>query len=907
MEEHRDSASQARALFRLFLAERWFGGPDFDSWVKKHAEFASELVRLRDEWFAELAEADSPGALKAAQQGLRSTAFEPGKIVGGFRLRERIGRGAMGEVWAAEELALGGRMVALKLLRPDLAPDPRAMERFRREALAGARIRHPGVVAVYSVGRVLGQPYIAQELVEGGQTLATLIAQARLQGKPGGEHFRRAARLVAQVADALQAVHDHDIVHRDVKPQNILVAPDDVVKVADLGLAHLAGENVLSLTGDVMGTFCYMSPAQAQGEVKDLDGRADVFSLGATLYELLTLQRAFAGDTPPEILRKILHEDPPSSRTLHLHLPRDLELITHKALEKRAADRYASMAELAEDLRRFLRGEPIQAKAASFRGRVRKWARRHPTWSVGLCLTGLALPSLAWMAGVNARERDQRRQAQHERFLLNAQWMSEVGHMERAATLVEAALALDASDPTGHLILAAGYARLGRIPERNVELGRARQLGFGESAEGLDSALEHGAYGLYLMSQLDPDDYAEAEQHLRLALELDPEHHGFLFSLYQMHIANGRVDEAVAALVTFRDRLPPVEPLFQVVDALLLEHRGELRAALDTLEHLAAQPGMSEEELSQLRWNRQAGRLCLRLAELERAEQFLRRAVEEAPTDYVSWDNLAVLYIERAMQGDHGEETRTAARECADRALRGIPSLPNPFRVRAWLAVWELCHAPVGADPRENPAWQEARASLDRLAELDPANTAPELEADLRLLEAWHAGVSAYSAKDFELARERFEALLEVAPENLRSVALLGQCLFHVGRYVEGLTTLERALALWEDPNREEETEDYWLGAILAWTLGNADKAGDAPAFAQARARLAKELDRGARFQKEELLVSAEFLATASPELQDCELAWQLVIDHALESAFEGGAGREEARGALRRIEEACP
>jgi serine/threonine protein kinase len=157
MEPTRDPASEARALFKRFLADRWFGGPDFESWITLHREFEAQLRALRDEWLAELGDPESPGFHPPGERGARrATSFAQNEVIGGFRLVKRLGSGASGEVWEAQEMALGDRRVALKLLRPDLALDVRSLERFRREALALSLINHPNVVAVYSVGRPQG-------------------------------------------------------------------------------------------------------------------------------------------------------------------------------------------------------------------------------------------------------------------------------------------------------------------------------------------------------------------------------------------------------------------------------------------------------------------------------------------------------------------------------------------------------------------------------------------------------------------------------------------------------------------------------------------------------------------------------------------------------------------------------
>jgi hypothetical protein len=200
-----------------------------------------------------------------------------------------LGRGGVGTVWEAEQLSLG-RRVALKLLAPQLSLAPEDVERFRREAAAGGRLSHPGIVAVHEIGECDGTHYIAQELVERSCSLADFLAGVQAEDELPEGYYRAVARLFAKVADALQVAHDAGVVHREIKPANILITEDDEPKVADLGLAKINDDLVLTRTGQLAGTPFYMRPEQALSQRSGLDHRTDVFCLGATLYEALTLR-----------------------------------------------------------------------------------------------------------------------------------------------------------------------------------------------------------------------------------------------------------------------------------------------------------------------------------------------------------------------------------------------------------------------------------------------------------------------------------------------------------------------------------------------------------------------------------------------------------------------------------------
>jgi WD40 repeat protein/serine/threonine protein kinase/tetratricopeptide (TPR) repeat protein len=391
----------AQALDAYMAAVEAGRSPDPEQLLAEHPAVADRLraclASLR------LVERAAGSLAGAAEDGEPADAGRP-EVLGDFRILREVGRGGMGVVYEAEQVSLG-RRVALKVLPLAATMDARQLQRFHNEARAAAGLHHTNIVPVYAVGCERGVHYYAMQFIE-GRTLADVIAQQRREGVQqmpttpeaeaaasattappaaqatstaprDGAYFRRAAEWGIQAAEALDCAHALGVVHRDVKPGNLLVDAAGRLWVTDFGLAQVQSDARLTLSGDLVGTLRYMSPEQALAKRVVIDHRTDVYSLGATLYELLTLQPPYSGNDRQELLRQIAFEEPRSLRRINRAIPGELETIVLKALEKNPAERYGTAQEMGDDLERYLRNEPIRARRPSLVQRLRKWGRRH--------------------------------------------------------------------------------------------------------------------------------------------------------------------------------------------------------------------------------------------------------------------------------------------------------------------------------------------------------------------------------------------------------------------------------------------------------------------------------------------------------------------------------------------------
>ncbi len=423
-----DSSANRDAVEQLAeeFVERWRRGeePSVNEYADAHPIHAERIRRL----FPAILLAENMGV--PASTGARPTQAAMPNTLGEYRLIREIGRGGMGVVYEAVQEPLG-RQVALKVLATMGLADPRFQERFQREARAAARLHHTNIVPVFGVGEHNGIHYYAMQFIAGqgmDQVLRDVVqARGRAYTRPGieqtsvapngpaaaqnasartansqhatttsssmsscshAEYYRGVARVGLQVATALSYAHDQGVLHRDIKPSNLLMDPSGTVWVTDFGLAKTDDDAGLTHTGDFVGTMRYMAPERFRG---DSGPSCDVYSLGVTLYEMLTFRPAFDDTDRAKLLDQVLRHEPIAPRNIDKRLPRDLETIVLKAMAKEVPERYASAQAMADDLHQFLADRPIAARRAQWPERTWRWCRRNPLLAGLTCAVAVLL------------------------------------------------------------------------------------------------------------------------------------------------------------------------------------------------------------------------------------------------------------------------------------------------------------------------------------------------------------------------------------------------------------------------------------------------------------------------------------------------------------------------------------
>ena len=789
-----DREERVAEILAAWQQERERGiAPAPEDVVRDEPDLAPDLREAFDA-LLRLDRAVSSGALADPPTHPARAPTPPRDRIGDYRLVREIGRGGMGVVYEAEQVSMG-RPVALKVLFPSVTLPAKAVERFRREAQATGRLHHTNIVQVHAMGSDDGQWYYAMELVRGralGEVLADVrrlrgTGEASGEGATSGalglstgtgrrEEYARIARMFAGVAEALATAHAAGVVHRDIKPSNLMLDETATLKILDFGLASVQAEpTLLTRSGDVLGTPAYMSPEQARSGA--VDGRTDVYSLGATLYEVLTLQAPAKGRDVAETVLQILSKDPTPPRRLEPRIPRDLETIVQCALEKEPARRYASAAALALDLRAFADGFTIEARRVGPLGRARRWARRHP-WRLAAAATViLSVAATAWFAFLHADESARAREREYVALVARAGEAelrpgTEPGH-EYADELYARAIGLAPDRPEAWFLRALTG---GTLAARMADLDRAAANGTPAR-----SVLLARAYVLRRFQR--SKESREAEEASRAA-------------------GPPRTEDAYLEGVLARERGDLDAARSRLEAAVATQPRGGAlrRRALEELSRLQEREGAIDAALETLTsaWDadRMPSRVALRVASL------WRRLGRPAEAEVRVSRLLAAMIPSDPLSDwqDHCNEAWRAGD--ADWMLRLADGGLRQHRGEAELVASRAM----------------ALASLDRAPEAVAAcRTAMDAGAkDPFLLTAYARALR--MAGQLEAGVAAGHAAVAAAPESLQARVDLAIGLYVLERHDEALRTLEEGLAL--EPG--EPAPHYWRGEVLC-RLGSAE------------------------------------------------------------------------------------
>jgi eukaryotic-like serine/threonine-protein kinase len=719
-----------------------------------------------------------------------------------YEIEQLIGAGGMGRVFKARDRRLG-RHVALKFIRDN---EPLLVERFLREAQAQARIEHENICKVYEAGEIDGYPYIAMQLIE-GQSLKTLRGDLSIEQK---------VQIMRKVAEALHTAHRLGLIHRDVKPSNVMLerAEDGSFRpyVMDFGLARDIGANGNAMTEAAVGTPSFMAPEQVLGDVSRLDRCTDIHALGATLYYLLAGKPPFRGETTPDILLQVVSGEPIRLRAVDPQIPVDLETIVMRCLEKEPQHRYDSARAFADDLGRYLDGEPIQARPATFGYILRKKARKHRIFVLlaGFALTAAMVVGALWIrASVAAKRREALAEqlGQHVKeieLLLRSGSALPAHDMRREKAVIRAKMerirevvarggsGSEGPGPyalgRGHLALhefeearryleqaiAAGYAR----PEVHYTLGLS--LG-GLYQKGLDQALRIGDKGAREAKKREVEQtyLAPALDHLRASEGTAVESKTYIDGLVALY--EKRYEAAAAKAVAAAEESP------WLYEASKLE--GDARFAAGTLAKEGGQKDQARRELDL------AIAAYGRAADMARSDETIHEALAEA------WIQILELNIWQGLASSAALSAALSA--CAD-ALKANPESANAFSKRA-RAYYHVGYSELrrGEDPR--PTLERAIESGREALRLAPEDAIALHSVGLAhlLIAKYERRIGRDPGTALEHATQRFETAIKFQPSfawawNDAGIAFKVKAETEIERGVDARPSLDRAIERFE-------------------------------------------------------------------------------------------------------------
>lgn len=784
-----DSPRSPEEAIEFFMSARARGEKiDPTTFAAEHAHLGSDL----HEALAAL------NALDRAASESGSDHFAIASHIGPYRIVREIGRGGMGVVLEAVEEPLG-RRVALKVLPAELLASSSARARFRREAELAARLDHSGIATVYGAGVEDARPWIAMRFVD-GITLSRAIVAAREAGvscvrvsttaKSARETALAVAACLAKVAHALHAAHEQGVVHRDVKPSNIMLSADGAPTLVDFGLAipEDSEGHTLTRTGDNAGTPAYMAPEILAGERTRSDAQCDVYSLGVTLYECLALRRPFDAPTPFALHRAILAGEPTELRVVHNAVPRDLAIVVATAMERDPKRRYRSAAGLAADLEACVRGDPIQARPLAFHGRILRWARRDPKQALLSSMLFAATIFAALAVGSWWSSRSEVRAAEKMSVIEKFQHLLQRGFISLSVNWIEEAdqdfvdvLALNPYEPeaiAGRAIIAMKQGHPERVPEITRSADSPAFKTLRAIAAGLEPDTNHG-----------PEWYATAPpvemfvDGWRLVREMEaaPEHEKpalaqLAFERYDEAIRRSRmlrmyyhVQRAVAAAESQNERSIRAAAASLLVlwpeDARSNYTAGVALAKIAPHEGL---PLLKKAAFLDPNWipvHRALGKLWVQLGRHDLAASEFETVAGLKASDVESCVNLALAQLELGCTAE--------AREAHAEAIARSPNASS-----AWTKLAHLASR-LADEAAEESAWRAA-------VTIDPNDVEARMGLALFLIDR---------RRDSE-AQAHCAAVVALTPDDANAWGSLASVALSNGAHAEALAAAEAGLAL---------------------------------------------------------------------------------------------------------------
>ncbi len=919
-------AERLAALLDRYMRDLEAGGipPDVEALVAEHPDLADELRSYADS--LKLLHQMTAGIRPLPTRAEPSTAGMTARRLGDYEIEREIGRGGMGIVYEARQLSLN-RQVALKVLPFAAMLDEKQIARFRNEAQAAAQLHHPNIVPVHAVGQERGVHFFAMQYVPGqslemalqelrkesdfkppappvdGPSRDTTPSEGKSAGRGGGSYggflsepaardtvpftafstrastrsrgyCHSVARLMIQAADAIQHAHEYGVVHRDVKPSNLLLDRTGKLWVTDFGLARMQSDTGVTITGDVVGTLRYMSPEQAAGATALVDARADVYSLGATLYELLTLRPAHSGDNRQEILRHIETREPPAPRSFNPAIPLDLETITLRAMAKTREERYASAQEFSSDLRLFLEGKPTIARRPTVLDRAGKWALRHRR-AVSLAAACLLVVSLvsATAAIMIAREKARTDEALDETrtSLAKAEAANEMAHgaVEELGRMASELATVQGAEPQTRRMFAEALAYYREFIAQNADDPRLeRELASASfKAATLAEALGERREALALCRQ--------AIEQFAALLKKSPEDAELQLKLARCYSNLG----------------------------LLLAHKREVEQALDVYadavhrqQVLVSRPNASPAAVRDLADTQ--SNLGLLLAELGRTDAarralsgaigLIKRLAAAAPEDLRLRHDLANTYnilsfVQRDLDWDQAELSCREAISLLETLASESPGTP------AFRADLAICLNNLGAILAHGSNWDDACESYRRAIgyqeqlvrqagavvahRRDLAVTWNNLGQALQATGAQGAAVDAYDS-----AREIIELLVADYPDEPSFRSLCGGVYNNRAMALEASGQLDKALAAYDKAVAEQRVAYDRAPQVAQYreflskhyfNYGRALRAAGRLADAAEMALARRELWRGDGPRLGQVAVELALAAVAAREVRD--------------------------------------